>query len=236
MKSSIPEPAAVTFADFHTHRLPLPPQTLGVVSLELSDPENFPPYDPNCTFFSVGLHPWRLPAAAGRLESDLAALRLRLIHLRAVAVGETGLDRLRGPDMKIQQTYFIAVLKLARELDKPVIAHCVRGYPELLALKRQFAPGLKLLVHGYNGSPFILEQLWEHDCLVSFGPAGLRRSGPGDYIRQKPEYLSRIGLETDASGIDIAAVFETAAQLFGVELQELARIMRANFAALFHRG
>ena len=222
----------IKFIDFHTHGETVSPETLSVISFELADFKKSPPIPAADKFFSVGLHPWRLPATTAGLEKVLPALRQALASPGVIALGEAGLDRLRGPDMTIQTAFFTAVLKLAAELNKTMIVHCVRAYPELLALKKQFAD-VKMLVHGYNGKVDILEQLLRHDCFVSFGAAALRRDDLYTYVRQKPACLSRICLETDDSDINIRDVYNTAAQVFGLEPEELVRIMKMNFIALW---
>lgn len=227
------ELSEIKFIDFHTHRYTASPETLSVISLEPADFENSRPDNAAHRFFSVGLHPWRLPATTAGLENDLQALRQALRLPAVIAVGEVGLDRLRGPDMEIQAVFLAAALKLAAELNKTVIAHCVRCYPELLSLKKQIAPGLNMLVHGYNGKIEIMEQLFKHNCYVSFGAAALRRDDICGYIRRKPVCLRRICLETDDSDINIQDIYNNAAQVFELDVEELARIMKTNFISLF---
>jgi len=233
MKSSTRELSKIEFIDFHTHKQIVPQKTLSVISVELADFKNPVPENYHHRFFSVGLHPWRLPADSKNLKKDLESLRQALQGPEVIALGEVGLDRLRGPDMEIQKEYFTGVLKLAKELNKALIVHCVRCYPELLSMKKQFTPELNMLVHGYNGKIEILEQLLKQDCYVSFAAAALRRDDICGYIRQKPACLPRICLETDDSNANIKDIFKHAAKVFETDIEELKRIMKTNFISLF---
>ena len=233
MKSSTHELSKIEFIDFHTHKQIVLPKILSVISIELADFKKSTLKNSDHRFFSIGLHPWRLPANTNNLEKDLETLRQALQAPEVIALGEVGLDRLRGPDMEIQKVYFIGALKLAKELKKTLIVHCVRCYPELLSMKKQFAPDVNMLVHGYNGKIEILKQLLKQDCYVSFGAAALRRDDICGYIRQKPDCLQRICLETDDSDANIKDIFKHASQVFEIDISELKRIMKTNFISLF---
>jgi len=221
------------YIDFHTHGKNSLSKTLSVISIELADLKNLALENLDRKFFSVGMHPWRLPADTDYLKKDIDTLRKALQLPKVIALGEVGLDRLWGPDMKIQEAYFSQSIKLAKELDKAMIIHCVRCYPELLSIKKKFAPDLNMLVHGYNGKIQILEQLLKHDFYISFGSVSLKRDDICEYIRQKPEYLHRICLETDDSGLNIEDIYKRAAKVFEINIQELKQVMKTNFISLF---
>lgn len=233
MKLSVHELAEIKYIDFHTHKKLFKPDTLNVISVELSDLKSLAMENLEDKFFSIGLHPWRLPDNTDNLDDDLRRLRKTLEFKKVVAIGESGFDRLWGPPLKVQEIYFSEIVKLAEELNKPVIVHCVRCYPELLAVKKHCARDLKILVHGYNGNVDILKQLLKHDFYVSFGPVSLKREDICEFICRKPKYLSRICLETDDSGITIKEIYERAAEVFQMNAAELELLMKENFISLF---
>lgn len=233
MKLSIRKFAGVKFIDFHTHRRTAAPGVLSIVSVELADWENPAPENPDNRFFSVGLHPRRLPENAAAVKDDLEKLCRALQDDRVIALGEAGLDRLRGPEMEVQEAYSGGVLRLAAELDKPVIVHCVRCYSELISLKKRWAPEVNMLVHGYNSNVQVLDELLRHGFYVSFGSAALKRAELCGHVRRKPEILSRTGLETDASDLTVEEIYQQAAAAFGVDVGELSRLMKNNFTAFF---
>lgn len=73
MKLSTHELSEIKFIDFHTHHDTAPAKTLSIISLELADFKNLPPDKLKGKFFSVGLHPWQLPANTTNLDKDLKA-------------------------------------------------------------------------------------------------------------------------------------------------------------------
>ena len=233
MKSLTHELSKIEFIDFHTHKNIFLAKTLSVISVELADLENLALQDVDHKFFSIGLHPWRLPQNTDNLLKNVVQLKKYLQLPKVIAIGEVGLDCLWGPELKIQKAYLAESIKLARSLNKPLIVHCVRCYPELISIKKQFAPDIKMLVHGYNGNTKILEELFEHDFYVSFGSVSLKHNNIYEYIRHKPEYFKRICLETDDTGISVEDIYRRAATAFEIDIEELKQIMKTNFISLF---
>ena len=103
---------------------------------------------------AFGVHPW-----FAQNDSDgavCAALREILLENPAAAIGEIGLDSTRS-EQRLQAEIFTAQLRLARELGRGVILHCVRAAGEMLALLKKHAPNLPFaLLH----SPNISEHEW----------------------------------------------------------------------------
>ena len=124
--------------DVHTHRPPADLTTPAVVSIDASEP--FEPRPGGC--YAVGIHPWH--AAADRLP----LLRLRAAHPQVVMIGEAGLDRLAEAPMSLQIELFEAQVRLADELRKPLIIHCVRAWGELLEVRKRLRPDSPWIVHG----------------------------------------------------------------------------------------
>jgi TatD DNase family protein len=119
----------------------------------------------------LGVHPW---AAA---EMDAAALAPYLQDLARrplVGVGEIGLDVIHAPDdaaRENQRRAFRAQLAVARDRDLPVAIHCVRAYPELLALlERDGLPRAGGMMHAWSGHPDQVGRALALGLYVSFGP------------------------------------------------------------------
>ena len=123
------------------------------------------------------------------------------------AIGETGLDLRKGaPDLDFQINRFKDHIDLARELDRPMIVHCVRGHQHCLkTLKNVFknfgppkpgsSPGV---IHRASCSVEESQEYMKMDFYFSFGPDCLdpRRIKLKKLIEAIP--LERILLETDA--------------------------------------
>ena len=137
--------------DFHTHHVGNRPAILSSKSPQAGE------------YTSLEFHPWNLPETFSPLPVTLENLN------KFTALGEVGLDRLRGPALPVQQQYLKALLQLASDCNKPVIFHCVRAFPELFALLKNFS--LPWAIHGFRGKVDLLEEIWRHGGIVSFHPS-----------------------------------------------------------------
>jgi TatD DNase family protein len=74
-------------------------------------------------YASAGIHPQE---AASATAEALAKLAVLAAEDRCIAVGEIGLDyyHLDNPEIPIQQEAFVAQMKLAAGLRKPILIHC----------------------------------------------------------------------------------------------------------------
>ena len=111
---------------------------------------------PNASY-ALGIHPIYVPQAT---EDDLATLRAAvegaLSDPRFVAVGEIGLDyfipMLCEPAMREKQEYFFREqLRIARDVELPVLMHVRRSQDQILKHVRQIRPAGGI-AHAFNGS------------------------------------------------------------------------------------
>lgn len=122
--------------------------------------------------FALGIHPMYTPHAA---EADLAVLRdaaqAALGDARFVAIGEIGLDFfVEGLDAERQHFFYVEQLKIARELDLPVILHVRRSQDALLKQLRRFDVRGGI-AHAFNGSFQQAEAFIERGFKLGFGGA-----------------------------------------------------------------
>ncbi|RXE73951.1 TatD family deoxyribonuclease [Muribaculaceae bacterium Isolate-013 (NCI)] len=115
--------------------------------------------------YSVGIHPWDSGAPA-----DWDALEALLRHPAAVAVGECGLDALRGPGIGRQEEVLRRHIELSERLGKPLILHVVRAMEPLLRIRREMAPRQPWIWHGFRGKPPQAAQLVRAGIALSLGP------------------------------------------------------------------
>ena len=173
--------------DFHTHT-PGKQALLSVSQRPAGD-----------RLWSLQVHPWHLPEKYSPLpEKFFDELPF------ACALGEIGLDRLRGPELAVQRSFFKDLLGAAERADKPVIIHSVRCDAELDAVLNDF-PG-RVLIHGFRGGEKRLLQHLASGRFVSFAPGGWRHCME---LLQK-RGLKNIGLETDDLPISIEDVYKQA--------------------------
>ena len=182
------------FFNFHTHKT--------CENALVSSREN-----PGCSFWSLEKHPWYLPEKFifpdETFYEELSA---------ASALGEIGLDRLRGPDLKVQREYLKAFLAAAERCGKPVVIHAVRCDSELDFELSRFSG--RVLIHGFCGGNKRLQEHLQYNRFVSFAPGGWKNC-PESLRASK---LRNIGLETDDTNLNIEDVYlqaETETGIFG---------------------
>ncbi|MDE7377094.1 MAG: TatD family hydrolase, partial [Muribaculaceae bacterium] len=137
------------YSDVHTHRLDAGLDA--IINLPLDSIDSIPA---DGRSYSVGVHPWDAEA-----QVDWERLRQAASLPQVVAIGECGLDALRGPALDVQEPVFVRQARLAEELGKPLIVHCVRAYGRLMELRRALSPSQPWLVHGFRGKPELARQL-----------------------------------------------------------------------------
>lgn len=126
--------------------------------------------------YALGLHPLYVGEAdAADLERLADALRRHRDDPHLVAVGEIGLDHfvagVTDPESRtLQERFYLAQLRLAREHGLPVILHVRRSADALLAgLARFEVPGG--IAHAFNGSPQQAARFAARGFRLGFGGA-----------------------------------------------------------------
>lgn len=192
---------------------------------------------------AYGLHPVYLPS---HRAEHLIQLREWLRRDGCVAVGEIGLDFFVADlDRDVQQHYFEAQLKLAREFDLPVIVHARRAVDAVIATLRRFAP-LRGVIHSFSGSQEQATQLYKLGFMLGIG-------GPVTYARAQrlrrlvaTMPLDHLLLETDSPDqpdagwrgqrnepARLPAVLDVIAQLRDESNDAIAEATTANAERLF---
>ncbi len=127
---------------------------------------------PGEAWYSVGFHPWD---TAGGATPDMDFLQRLAADRRVVAIGEAGIDRLRGGDTELQREVFRRQAFLAEEVGKPLIIHCVRAWDDILALRREIRPEVEWIIHGFRGGAEQASRLLAAGLMLSLG----ERRAPG---------------------------------------------------------
>jgi len=136
----------------------------GIYSFDVND--NLAPIE-TLDKFSIGIHPWY--AQYSSKDKDLSIVAKFAQKKNCVAIGECGLDRLRGDSFKFQLEIFKAQIGIANSANKPIIIHCVKAFPELISVKKEFKNSTQWIVHGFNGNKQIANELVKHHISISFG-------------------------------------------------------------------
>ena len=201
----------MTIFNFHTHDATAHDAIISTV------PSHYTPQ--SGLFYSVGIHPWD---TCGDLQHDWELLETICHHDNVVAIGETGLDTLRGASLDIQIELFKLHIALADNVGKPLIVHCVRAWQELIALWRATAPHhVPLAVHGFRGNANIVNQLTKEGFYLSFGEHFNIQA-----LQVTPR--ARILVENDDSATHIASIAASAAKALGISTEEFATLTSDN--------
>lgn len=143
------------FANIHTHL----PEDNAVVNIE---PEQLPD---DSGWFSIGIHPWR----ACEADTLWPMVEKAALHPHVVAIGECGLDAVRGPALDIQTPVFERHVQLSEALGKPLIIHAVRTWPQLISVRKLLKPQQEWIIHGFRGKAELAAELLRHGFSLSFG-------------------------------------------------------------------
>ena len=174
---------------------------------------------------AYGIHPLylealdgsALPAVRRWLESEM------LGEQPPVAVGEVGLDYfVPGFDAQRQEDFLIAQLKIARDLDLPVLLHTRRAVDQVLkCLRRVRVKGG--IAHAFSGSLVQAEAFIQLGFKLGFGGA-MTFAGSTRIRRLATELpLENLVLETDAP--DIPPVWLNGARNTPAELPGIAKAL-----------
>ena len=100
---------------------------------------------------AVGIHPHY---AKDVTADDIAELKRLAQDLKVVAIGETGLDFHHNfSDRTSQLRIFVEQLKIAGEMNLPVVIHCREAFDETIKILEQFGQELrKIVFHCFSGS------------------------------------------------------------------------------------
>jgi TatD DNase family protein len=190
-------------------------------------------------YAAPGIH----PQACDRYEkSNLEELRCLLDHPKVVALGEVGLDRQVEISWQIQEEVFIQMIRLAREMNKPLLIHARRRTDRILELLHRYGAGrVGGIFHGFSGSVETARKIIDMGFVLGVGGVVTFATA-----RRLPEVVRKVPaealvLETDAPDMApdphrgqpnrpayLSLIAERVAALRSWSLEETARVTTAN--------
>ena len=204
--------------DIHTHR------TDATAALISVDPRYFDP-QPGL-WYSVGIHPW--DTSADLTDEAFSLLEACAAHPQVLAIGETGMDRLQGGELTVQESVFIRHLQVAHDEGLPVIVHNVRCTQDILNARRKAGmEQVAMIIHGMRGNKHIARTLLEAGCYLSYGA----RFNPAALLSTP---LDRLLIETDDTpSTTIDEVAALVAQALSLTPEEVICHVITNILRLF---
>lgn len=212
------------FINLHTHKFSNDSEVIEIVN---QYPWEFDASIPN---YSIGIHPWYIDV--NRLENHLEIIKEKLQLSECLALGECGLDKRIDIPLSVQITVFKKQLGLVKQTNKPIILHCVAAFDEVIAIKKEMKIENPMIIHGFSKNEQVAQSLLKNGFYLSFGKYLLRNPDLEKVINFAPE--NQILLETDTIEETIYEVYEKAASIKGISVQEMKTMVFANFSKIFN--
>jgi TatD DNase family protein len=210
------------FWNFHTHQSGKPFSIFNQCKLDFIN-------QGNC---SLGIHPWELD-----LLWELRFLQIQKeskSNPMVLAIGESGFDRIKGPEISLQKAAFYAQARWAKSLGIPLILHCVKSHDLLLEFLKNEKNPPAIIWHGWNQKPELARQLLNFPVYFSFGKHILQKTGNAtNWLKECP--LERVFFETDDSGMEIETIYQAASLILHLSVEKLADQVVSNWNSISQR-
>jgi TatD DNase family protein len=201
--------------------------------------------------FAVGLHPLDMDKWTDEMAQEILALAQS--DRRVVAIGETGLDFFKADNQAAQMTALTAQLKIAQQLDLPVILHC----RDAAAAMRDALEGFQAaegpvtgVMHCWGGSPEETQWFLDLGFYISFSGIVTFKKATQIHDSAKMVPTDRLLIETDCPFLspvpkrgdkrnepaNVQYVAQALAVLRGVSVAEIAAQTTRNAVHLFRLG
>ncbi len=208
------------YTNIHTHKLNAQKNTFEIYNKKIT--ENFTKQT-----FSSGLHPWFITKKT--LQKEFQILKADLNNKHCIALGEIGLDKLTNTNFKIQKEVLKKQLELNKNLQKPVIIHCVKSFQEIIKITKNY--DYSFIIHGFNKKQELANQLLKNGFYLSFGKHLLTKENLQNVFKNTP--INKLFLETDDAEISIEKIYNKAAEIKNIPLESLILVLQNNFKTVF---
>ena len=198
----------------------------------------------NIVYASIGIHPHRADAFNSKIQEELMKLARKD---KVVAIGEIGLDYYKNySKTENQKSLFISLIKLAKDLNLPLVIHNRQAQTDTLKILKEAMP-VKAVVHCFSGDEQFLKECLElgffisYTCNITYKKAQRLR----DLVRITP--LDKLLLETDAPFLPpegfrgkrneplyVKYLAQEIAMIKEIPQEEVAKITTENAKGFFH--
>ena len=196
-------------------------------------------------FATIGLHP-----NAYKEGFDYGKYLGLAKHPKVVAIGECGLDYFRTEETEEnkegQKKLFHEHVKLALEVDKPLMIHCRNAYEDLIEILEEYKDDSKLRgnIHFFAGDKEIAQKFLDLGFTLSFTGVLTFTHDYDEVVRLTP--LNMIMSETDSpyvapvphrgqrnNPLYVIEVAQKIAEIKEVDEEEMAKILMENVERVF---
>lgn len=211
------------FINLHTHKFSNLSDVIEVVNQYPSE------FDASVPNYSIGIHPWYIDK--NRLETDLEIIKEKLQLTGCLTLGECGLDKRIEIPLELQILVFKQQLEIVKQTNKPVVLHCVAAYDEVIAIKKEMKIQNPMIIHGFSKNEQVAQSLLKNGFYLSFGKYLLRNPDLEKVFTFAPK--NQILLETDTIEESIYQVYDKAAAIKGISVEQMKAIVFTNFSKIF---
>ncbi len=201
----------------------------------------------DCIYASLGVHPHEAKTVTDKVISDFKALAK---GEKVIAIGEVGLDYYRNLSPKdVQIDAFKKFIKLASELDLPLILHARESGNEILDILKECSRPIKGVMHCFSGDAKFLRDCLDLGLYVSFTCNLTFKNAKNLREIAKALPVERLLLETDAPFLApqkfrgkrnepsyLKYLVDEWARILGLSKDDIERITSHNADKLFGLG
>jgi TatD DNase family protein len=197
-------------------------------------------------YAAVGVHPH---SASEMDEGTIEVLKAFSSREKVVAIGEIGLDYYYDNSPRdVQRTWFKRQMKLAKEVNLPIVVHSREANQETFDMIKAESDGkLTGVIHCYSGSVELMKEYIKLGYYISLGgPVTFKNAKtPKEVAKVVP--IDRLLVETDSPYLTpephrgkrneplyVRHVAAMIAELRGMTIEELARATSENTKRLFN--
>mgnify|MGYP000082505937 CR=1 FL=1 len=200
---------------------------------------------PNNVHLMMGLHPTYVKE---NYKDELAHVEQELETGNYVAVGEIGVDLYWDKTfLKEQMEAFQLQIQWAKKYKLPINIHCRDAFEEVFeVLEKEKGEGLKGIFHCFTGTLEDVKRAISYNLKLGIGGVSTFKNGKIDQFLNEID-LKHIVLETDAPYLApvpfrgkrnessyTVLVAEKLSDLYGISLEEIARITTENSKDVFN--
>ena len=192
----------------------------------------------------VGIHPHEADSVSEEAINNIKELAE---NKRVVAIGEIGLDFYKNYSKPENQLpLFVSLLKIAKDMDLPLVIHTRQAQDETLKILKDAMP-VRAVVHCFSGDAEFLQACLDLDFYISYtcNITYKKAQNLRDMVKLTP--LERLVLETDCPylspegqrgrrnvPLNIKVLAEEVSRIKGISLEEVANITTANAFKFFN--
>ncbi len=209
------------FIDIHTHNFKADTDVISLINLF---PEDIPKTEVGRTY-TLGVHPWHVDYQNINKVIEFSG------HRQISAIGEIGLDKLHHR-FELQKDIFRQQIRIAKDVEKPVILHCVKACSEILQILKEEKFDLPVIFHRFGGGTGLARQLTDKSYFLSFGQVLFQEKNSAVRAFKKTD-LKHIFLETDDADISVKNIYTQAAYLKNIDIEILKKAIFENYKRIF---